>query len=282
MGREVSLSSLLILSGKQNQNRESEIVGPISTTSTAVCSSAPPFELPDGWVVEQRRRPRNGRFDKCYIEPGTGKRFRSLVSVQRYLTSDQLSLTDGKVYTTMAKEGNHTISLLQMQTVPHNYKSCSHFTLPDGWVVEEKPRSNGNYAGVVDRCYIEPGTGKRFRSLTSVERYLTEKKAYEAPNALNPGDQLYLTDGKEYTAMPEALELGDHTLSNHPNPEKKHVSGDEVDTSIVDLGNPPAKIKWVLSPVGNIWRSFSEDTLVPEAVKHKWSETFIRSLNDRY
>ncbi|KDP44194.1 hypothetical protein JCGZ_05661 [Jatropha curcas] len=195
MGREVSLSSLLILSGKQNQNRESEIVGPISTTSTAVCSSAPPFELPDGWVVEQRRRPRNGRFDKCYIEPGTGK---------------------------------------------------------------------------------------RFRSLTSVERYLTEKKAYEAPNALNPGDQLYLTDGKEYTAMPEALELGDHTLSNHPNPEKKHVSGDEVDTSIVDLGNPPAKIKWVLSPVGNIWRSFSEDTLVPEAVKHKWSETFIRSLNDRY
>lgn len=40
---------------------------------------------------------------------------------------------------------------LQMQIVPHVFRSATPFKLPHGWVVEEKPRSNRRYAGVVDR-----------------------------------------------------------------------------------------------------------------------------------
>ncbi|KHN01604.1 Methyl-CpG-binding domain-containing protein 7 [Glycine soja] len=49
--------------------------------------------------------------------------------------------------------------------------TSSHFRLPDGWVVEERPRaSNPSH---VDRYYYEPGTRRQFRSLLSVKRHLT-------------------------------------------------------------------------------------------------------------
>ncbi|CAI8592363.1 unnamed protein product [Vicia faba] len=54
---------------------------------------SPPFSLPDGWLVEQHRRrspnPDHAeRVDKYYIEPNTRQKFRSLVSVQRYLNGE--------------------------------------------------------------------------------------------------------------------------------------------------------------------------------------------------
>ncbi|XP_058748360.1 methyl-CpG-binding domain-containing protein 7-like [Vicia villosa] len=54
---------------------------------------SPPFTLPDGWLVERHRRisPNPGhaeRVDKYYIEPNTRQKFRSLVSVQRYLNEE--------------------------------------------------------------------------------------------------------------------------------------------------------------------------------------------------
>nr|POF02937.1 isoform 3 of methyl-cpg-binding domain-containing protein 7 [Quercus suber] len=66
------------------------------------------------------------------------------------------------------------LKLLQMQIVVRTIKSTSHSKQPDDWVIEEKPRSNANYAGIIDKYYIEPGTGQQFRSLVTVERYLTQ------------------------------------------------------------------------------------------------------------
>lgn len=49
------------------------------------------------------------------------------------------------------------IMLLQMQIVVHTTERISHFRntssfeLPDGWIVEEKPRKNIHYKGVIDR-----------------------------------------------------------------------------------------------------------------------------------
>nr|XP_009782300.1 PREDICTED: methyl-CpG-binding domain-containing protein 7 isoform X1 [Nicotiana sylvestris] len=44
-----------------------------------------PYELPDGWVIEEVPR-RDGSFvDKYYYEPGTGLKFRSRIAAQRYL-----------------------------------------------------------------------------------------------------------------------------------------------------------------------------------------------------
>lgn len=115
-----------------------------------------------------------------YVERKTGKRFRSLVSVERYLK----------------QSGNRTdqqqVVLLQHHPVP-----SKDFNLPDGWIVEEKPRRNSgridrvytilisvfvwlslvfllylNRYGCCLQFYTEPGTGKKFRSLPAVETYL--------------------------------------------------------------------------------------------------------------
>ncbi|XVF20118.1 hypothetical protein REPUB_Repub11eG0170700 [Reevesia pubescens] len=112
------------------------------------------IKLPHGWIVEQRPRVNSsahpGRVDKYYYELGSGRLFRSLTAVHK------------------------------MQIVPQVSLSFATFNLPPGWVVEEKPRSNARYAGLVDRYYIEPGTGKRFRSMIAVERHLAEMEASAA------------------------------------------------------------------------------------------------------
>ncbi|GFP82355.1 methyl-cpg-binding domain-containing protein 7 [Phtheirospermum japonicum] len=43
------------------------------------------FNLPDGWIVEEVPRRYNGWADKYYYEPETGRKFRSLVAVERHL-----------------------------------------------------------------------------------------------------------------------------------------------------------------------------------------------------
>lgn len=47
--------------------------------------ASPYFKLPDGWIVEKVPRKYDGTIDKYYYEPETGQKFRSLVSVERYL-----------------------------------------------------------------------------------------------------------------------------------------------------------------------------------------------------
>ncbi|KAK7833148.1 methyl-cpg-binding domain-containing protein 7 [Quercus suber] len=94
------------------------------------------------------------------------------------------SCLDGKSSDSPAVDG------LEMQIVVRTIKSTSHFKLPVDWVIEEKPRSNANYAGIIDKYYIKPGTGQWFRSLVAVERYLTQTNENTAtPKALKPGDQ---------------------------------------------------------------------------------------------
>ncbi|KAK6123443.1 hypothetical protein DH2020_042808 [Rehmannia glutinosa] len=44
-----------------------------------------PVVLPDGWIVEEVPRRYGRGTDKYYYEPGTGQKFRSLVSVERHL-----------------------------------------------------------------------------------------------------------------------------------------------------------------------------------------------------
>ncbi|KAK6142198.1 hypothetical protein DH2020_003010 [Rehmannia glutinosa] len=44
-----------------------------------------PFVLPDGWIVEEVPRKYNSWTSKYYYEPGTGRKFRSLVAVERHL-----------------------------------------------------------------------------------------------------------------------------------------------------------------------------------------------------
>ncbi|KAG8655347.1 methyl-CpG-binding domain-containing protein 7 isoform X3 [Manihot esculenta] len=203
-------------------------------------------------------------------------------------------------------------------TVPICSSTSPSINFLDGWIVERRPRQcNGRFdkyyyepgtgrkfrsllsvqkylteeksfaskimkPGNGKNHYIEPGTGKRFRSLASVKRHLTEQKQYEAtPKSSNQEDQLHLTDGRECKAMLKAFKLGDQSPSKCSDSAKKNDSGDEVVSSILDLCSPPAKVKWVLSPGGSIWSPFIDDTLVEDSLKQKWSETFQWILNPR-
>ncbi|CAN1847000.1 Methyl-CpG-binding domain-containing protein 7 [Linum perenne] len=144
----------------------------IICSTPASASSPDGFQLPEGWIVQKRRRrlPSFGGspvFDKYYIEPHTGRRFRSLPDVHRYLKEDE-----GYVGTPMAIKSRHDQN--NMQVVPSAYDDGSQLGLPLGWFVELRPRSDPSK---FDKYYIEPQTGRRFRSIPDVQRYLERDPA---------------------------------------------------------------------------------------------------------
>ncbi|XVE79638.1 hypothetical protein DITRI_Ditri14bG0074000 [Diplodiscus trichospermus] len=209
-----------------------------------------PIKLPPGWVIEQRPRVNSashpGRVDKYYYEPKSGRQFRSLTAVQKYLCEEM----ESNLTTQRLKPGDEN----SMQIVPNVFSGATPFKLPPGWTVDEKPRSNVRYAGVIDRYYIEPGSGKRFRSMRAVERYLAEMEASAAAS--------------EPSRTPGSL--------------KKRKSGEELDP-MLDFTSPPAKVKWVLGvPGGNLWNQFMGESMVPENVQQTWSEMFILSIQDKF
>ncbi|KAG6631557.1 hypothetical protein CIPAW_13G099300 [Carya illinoinensis] len=152
--------------------RESEEPNRNAGRELQIASTSAPFRLPDDWFVELKPRgsttSSTGRVDKYYYEPRTGQQFRSLVAVERYLRDKK---QDTPTPDTVKARNENTLQIRDC-----TIRSTSPFKLPDDWVIEEKPRSNINYAGVIDKLYIEPETGQRFRSLKAVERYLTEAK----------------------------------------------------------------------------------------------------------
>ncbi|XP_050367668.1 methyl-CpG-binding domain-containing protein 7-like isoform X1 [Argentina anserina] len=163
-----------------------------TTNCRLVTAAAGRFQLPDGWCVELVHRSLTSaqphRVDKYFIEPHTGRRFRSILAVHRYLKSGQVD--------TQATADNEAVVDKQatMQITRHTSKCSPDFVLPDGWKIEEKPRMNTR-SSHSDRYYIEPGSGKRFRSLVAVERYLTEENDHTPPQALIHTKKLMLSSG---------------------------------------------------------------------------------------
>ncbi|BBH04853.1 methyl-CPG-binding domain 7 protein, partial [Prunus dulcis] len=252
--KPIPLLTLRAAKKEEEPSSRSESQLQLVTTTTA------PFRLPDDWSVEEKRRPlRNtsspSRIDKYYIEPGTGLKFRSLPSVQRYLTEGQIETHMKKL-----KPGSEC----NMQIIPGT--TCtSSFILPDDWEIEKKQRKNSR---VIDKTYIEPGTGQRFRSLRAVERYLTE--------------------GNENTPLKLSLCSGDQKIKSLPEVQSQkvvstpldiNISGESDRPSKLNLGRPPVKVNWVLAGRGgNMWNPFMDDSEVSGCVKRKWFETFKSSM----
>uniref|UniRef100_A0A7N0UN07 MBD domain-containing protein n=2 Tax=Kalanchoe fedtschenkoi TaxID=63787 RepID=A0A7N0UN07_KALFE len=89
------------------------------------------------------------------------------------------SSTQLQIWTPEKKREPPSRSRLDLAIVPLPQDSPTTFTLPEDWFVEERKRSNGTLRGNTDRYYHEPGTGRVFRSLVSVKRYLMETGDYE-------------------------------------------------------------------------------------------------------
>lgn len=187
------------------------------------------FRLPKGWTAEECPRRNSYHIDRFYVERKTGKRFRSLVSVERYLNES------GK-----RNDYQHQQQLVLLQQ-QHNRVPSKDFNLPDGWIVEEKPRKN---SGRIDRFYIEPGTGKKFRSLPAVETYLNG-------GTVDSGQILANPDGTGFESV-------------------------DIDP------NPPEKVKWVLTgPVGSMFSAHVSGSDVSSSLQKTWSEAFVSLIQER-
>ncbi|XP_039688947.1 methyl-CpG-binding domain-containing protein 7 [Medicago truncatula] len=235
-----------------------------------------PSKVPDGWLVEQRPRVSNpNHIDKYYLEPRTGHKFRSLASVQRYLNAET---RDYLPTDRMISENKNTLS----------------FKLPEGWLVEHRPRpSNPDH---VDRCYIEPHTGQKFRSLVSVKRYLNKETRDYLPTDRVISENKDTTSIKSVTAQnfvsasvfeprkfPSARDFEGPLIGENAcriTPKKKIKTGEDDRGSIHNLTKPPTKVSWVLSSPEGFWNPFLDDYIVPASEKRKWSEAFSISINE--
>ncbi|CAJ2660826.1 unnamed protein product [Trifolium pratense] len=252
-----------------------------------------PFKLPDDWLVEHRPRFSNpNQVDKYYIEPQTGHKFRSLVAVQRYLNGETRNYLPIE---RMITENKDTIVLRSPQ---------SPFKLPDDWVVEHRPRvSKPNCVDRVDRYYIEPRTGVKFRSLVSVQRYLneetrddlpTERMISENKNTLvskfgsgkrsAPSMNSYENHvEKSFSVAEDQATLKPSIQSTHSenfDSQKKIKTGEDDRGSIHNLTRPPTKVSWVLSGPGGFWNPFLDDSIIAASEKAEWSKAFSISINE--
>lgn len=236
------------------------------------------FTVPDDWYVERVPRKSGRHVDKYYHDPVTGRKFRSVVDVERYLTegyipgktstkrlkyhpnscnSRKMIVSSGKMLD-FDEDNNNQYQLVNV--TPTKFKSTSEFSLPDGWIMEEVPRRGINH---VDRYYYEPGTGKKFRSWSTVQRHLAE-----------------LQEKSPLLSVLEELRDNNNNHASYDSP-KKSISRNKGDSS--SFSNPPSKINWVIgSSSGEKWHAFADDTLVPDSTKQQWGNRFKfrLSIND--
>nr|URX64924.1 methyl-CpG-binding domain protein [Camellia sinensis] len=267
-------------------HRQLAIVPPFTTTTTTTAITTSQFHLPEGWEVEKVRRPNGGQIDKYYYEPETGQKFRSLKAVERYLTGEEYTQPRKrlKLRNHVRRSGSRKMivsrgMLLRLEEDESNQRqlavvaptiaaATSPFVLPDGWIVEEVPRKCGGYT---DKYYYEPGTGRQFRSLISVERYLAEVE----DNA--PLSQVFELC-QDNAPLSQVLKLCSRVKNFG---SRKKISRDKVKISTSDSDKPPAKINWVLADHGGCtWNPFTGESMVPEPVKQQWANRFTLSIND--
>ncbi|KAE9587926.1 putative DNA-binding domain-containing protein [Lupinus albus] len=201
------------------------------------------FTLPNGWFIEEKPRLSNPNHkDRYYYEPGTGRKFRSLLSVQRYLTEGIVDVRSRTTGGTIPQNQN------TMQVITHSRENTSFIKLPNDWIVKKKPRNNNYAAGVTNMSGVSPRSGMQRSSFAEEEKitlkalkHSTKSTVFDSPTETNSG-----TDNR---------------------------------SCMHNLSKPPAKVKWVLSGSGGCWNPFLDDSIVPDSEKLKWSEAFVQSIN---
>ncbi|KAK1428750.1 hypothetical protein QVD17_17590 [Tagetes erecta] len=250
------------------------------------------FSLPEDWVVEKRPRKSGSTIDTYYHDPETGRKFRSLKDVERYLTegisptrSNAKRLTHHEQHLQKRSNQKRIVSSAKMLdfeenednpyplinvTTPASFLSASTFNLPDGWVVEEVPRKTGNRS---DRYFYEPVTGHKFRSLPSVKKHLAEieeKENSPLSAVLEELRENNLPLSKAFKLAPPIKNYGSW---------KKNISKKEQNSSFINA--PPNKINWVISSTAEeTWNAFVGDEPVPDFVRKKWGKRFMLAIND--
>ncbi|XP_074328109.1 methyl-CpG-binding domain-containing protein 5-like [Apium graveolens] len=119
--------------------------------------------------------------------------------------------------------------------------------LPAGWTIISKTRAKGSTAGTVDKYYIEPITGQRFRSKIAVERYL------------NTGSQ------------------NKSKSDDNAKPSKKTGTEKKETACSFDSECPPEEVTWSLVDEDkDLWTPSIGEEKVPEATVLEWENTYQR------
>ncbi|KAL8501698.1 hypothetical protein ACS0TY_020991 [Phlomoides rotata] len=254
-----------------------------------------PPTIPGGWGVQEVPRRDGIRSDTYYHEPESGRKFRSIREVQRYLNgegypcrSKSRSRTPRNRMMLLPSSRNYGVQRRMIVSGGklwrlRNELSSNHLgyvtsgrpvraapdILPDGWIVEEVPR---RYTDWTDKYYYEPETGQKFRSLVAVEKFLAELDEKE-----NAPLSKTLEEIMENKPLAKVFKLEHHTKSSSP--MKKSMSQENARAS--SFMGPPMKVNWVLaSPQGDVWNPFIADTLIPDAVKQQWTSRFMIFMSD--
>ncbi|KAH7550054.1 hypothetical protein ACOSP7_024828 [Xanthoceras sorbifolium] len=138
--------------------------------------------------------------------------------------------------------------------------------LPPGWKVEDRVRTSGATAGMVDKYYFDPVSGHRFRSKKEV-LYFLEFGTKRKRKVENSDPDM------------ESLE------SSGSRKQKKSGAKGNTSTLNFDFENPPKKIRWVvMGRSEDTWTPFTgKDTeKVSEPVRQAWAAAFKSVSKDRY
>ncbi|KAL1545163.1 Methyl-CpG binding domain [Salvia divinorum] len=257
---------------RQHRPQSSSMLVPYAHRQLAV--------VPCGWDVEEVLRTDGTRSDRYYYEPGSGRKFRSVREVHRYLNGEPNRSFRSKTrmlrplqrsgrcgYRRMMVSGGKLLRL-------DNEGSKNHLAvvreapgiLPDGWVVEEVPRKYMNWP---DKYYYEPQTGVKFRSLIAVEAHLAELDE-DAPLSKT------LEEIMENKPLAQAFKLETH--KSYTRRKKNTTQAKSQASSFIE---PPIKVTWVLANAqGDSWNPFISEALVPDAVKEQWTTRFMLFMKD--
>ncbi|RDX63979.1 Methyl-CpG-binding domain-containing protein 7, partial [Mucuna pruriens] len=243
---------------------QSEQLNHNPTTSSSqwqiVTSSS--FHLPSDWVVEKKPRVSNPtHVDKYYYEPHTGKKFRSLLSVQRYLAGETVDYVlpkrrvseNGNTKYIESGAGQQFGSLRAVEKFLSGENACRATPKVQN---PSKQIIFGLTINIVVSA-MKSETGQQRACGVRSSRKPAHNRSSEAEDKI-------------------ALKSLKHTVQSvKPDSQKKTKSGKDNRGPMHNLTAPlPAKVSWVLSGPGGFWSPFLDDSIVPDSEKLKWSEAF--------
>ncbi|XP_071737889.1 methyl-CpG-binding domain-containing protein 7-like [Rutidosis leptorrhynchoides] len=271
--------------------------------------TASKFTLPEGWHVKKVLRKHGDAADKYYRDPKTGRYFRSLKEVERYVTEGVLPSKKRRIIYDENDEKNITDGITHTKLRPRrltyhrdteNSASRRMIVASDKILALEENKDNQNQLAIVspasisprssfklpdgwvvemvprrtgdhiDRYYYEPGSGQRFRSLVAVQKYLTELEEHSPLSVvLEEIKENHLPLSKAFKLSSCIKKCGSY------NSWKKSASRKEK-TSI------PSKINWVIAGNGaHDWNAFVDETLVQDPVKQQWVNAFMMAIKTK-
>ncbi|KAF3454701.1 hypothetical protein FNV43_RR05149 [Rhamnella rubrinervis] len=126
--------------------------------------------------------------------------------------------------------------------------------LPAGWHVVDKVRSSGATAGTRDKYYVDPVSGRRFRSKIEV---------------------LYFLETGSLRKKKKSMENSDADAMGSGGQKQKSSKTAKNSTLNFDFSNVPEKVDWVLTDsTEESWTPYFGDDKVPESSKQEWAVAF--------